>query len=164
MSVARILATAAFACSMICEGVEWNDLSNENWYSGRKLAPADLKGKVVMVNEWGVMCPPCRAMLPRMEEAWKALKSKPFVLIGSHRQGRNPEEVRKIVRENNLTYPIYEQAGIANEPSGDGMLPFLYVIDASGKVVYAGRSDRMAVAAVVGALFEIETAAQRRKF
>lgn len=149
--LARSLAAAAFVCAATCAGVEWKGLSEENWYSGRKLRPADLNGKVVMVDEWGVRCPPCRALLPRMEEIWKSFKSKPFVLIGSHRQGRQPEAVAELVKQNKLTYPIYDRAGIVDEPSNGGGIPFIYVVDANGKVVYSGRSDREAIAAVVNA-------------
>jgi len=149
--LARSLAAVAFACAATCVGVEWKGLSEENWYSGRKIGPADLKGKVVMVDEWGVRCPPCRALLPRMEEIWKSFKSKPFVLIGSHRQGRQPEAVAELVKQNKLTYPIYDRAGIVDEPSNGGGIPFIYVVDANGKVVYSGRSDREAIAAVVNA-------------
>lgn len=149
--LAKALAAVAFMCAATCAGVEWKGLSQENWYSGRKLSPADLKGKVVMVDEWGVRCPPCRALLPRMEEIWKSFKSKPFVLIGSHRQGRQPEAVAELVKQNKLTYPIYDRAGIVDEPSNGGGIPFIYVVDANGKVVYSGRSEREAIAAVVNA-------------
>jgi len=149
--IAKSFAAAAFACTATCAGVEWKGLSDENWYSGRKLSPADLNGKVVMVDEWGVRCPPCRALLPRMEEIWKSFKSKPFVLIGSHRQGRQPEAVAELVKQNKLTYPIYDRAGIVDEPSNGGGIPFIYVVDANGKVVYSGRNDREAIAAVVNA-------------
>ena len=66
--LARALAAAALACAATCRGVEWKGLSEERWYSGRKLDPSGLKGKVVLVDEWGVNCPPCRALLPRMED------------------------------------------------------------------------------------------------
>lgn len=152
---ALVLAVASLACAATCLGAEWKGLSSENWYSGRKISAADLKGKVVMVDEWGVRCPPCRALLPRMEEIWKSFKSKPFVLIGSHRQGRQPEAVEELVKKNNLTYPIYERAGIEGEPSNGGGIPFIYVVDAVGKIVYSGRSEREAVEAVVNALTSV---------
>ena len=85
------LLCAVFAiCAGMVGAVEWQGLSAENWYSGRKLAPSDLLGKVVLVDEWGVDCGPCRALLPKMEKIWQTFKSKPFILIGSHCQGRQP--------------------------------------------------------------------------
>jgi hypothetical protein len=133
----------------------WRGLDEANHYSGPLVTEADLLGKVVLVDEWGVRCPPCRALLPRMESLWSAYKSKPFVLLGSHRQGHQPDQVKELVKANKLTYPIYERAGLVGEPSGDGMLPFMYVVNHRGKVVYAGRSHQEATQAVVEALMKI---------
>lgn len=155
-AVARLAVLgAALLCAAVCVGVEWKGLSDENWYSGRKLTPGSLRGKVVMVDEWGAMCGPCIALLPRMEEIWNSFKTKPFVLLGSHRQRRDAEAVAELVKKNGLTYPIYQGAGIEGEPSNGGGVPFIYVVDARGKVVYSGRSDRDALGAVVNALSDM---------
>ena len=136
----------------------WRGLDEANHYSGPQVTEADLLGKVVLVDEWGVHCPPCRALLPSMESLWSAYKSKPFVLLGSHRQGNEPDKVKELVRANKLTYPVYERAGLADEPPGDGMLPYMYVVNHRGKVVYAGRSHQEATQAVVEALMKIDAA------
>ena len=141
--------------ALAAQAVGWKGLGEGNYYAGPKVTEADLAGKVVLVDCWGVGCPPCRALLPRMEEIWKSFRSKPFVLLGSHRQGRQPEKVAALVKANKLTYPQYDGAGIAEgEPSFRG-IPFLYVVNHRGKVVYSGHSDREATEAVVTALGEI---------
>lgn len=141
--------------ALVAQAVGWKGLGEGNYYAGPKVTEADLAGKVVLVDCWGVGCPPCRALLPRMEEIWKSFRSKPFVLLGSHRQGRQPERVAALVKANKLTYPQYDGAGIAEgEPSFRG-IPFLYVVNHRGKVVYSGHSDREATEAVVNALGEI---------
>lgn len=140
---------------LAAQGAGWKGLSEANYYAGPKITEADLAGKVVLVDCWGVNCPPCRALLPRMEELWKSFKSKPFVLLGSHRQGHQPEKVAELVKANKLTYPQYNGAGIAEgEPSFRG-IPFLYVVNARGKVVYSGHDERAATQAVVEAITEI---------
>ena len=141
--------------ALAAQAVGWKGLGEGSYYAGPKVTEADLAGKVVLVDCWGVGCPPCRALLPRMEEIWKSFRSKPFVLLGSHRQGRQPEKVAALVKANKLTYPQYDGAGIAEgEPSFRG-IPFLYVVNHRGKVVYSGHSDREATEAVVNALGEI---------
>lgn len=119
----------------------WKGLVEENWYSGPKLTEKDLVGKVVLVDKWGVRCPPCRALLPKMQKLYDSLKKrKNFVFIASHCQGRNNEAVAKLVKENNLTFPIYENVGLAaNEPTSR-YIPFMYVVDARGNVVYSGNN------------------------
>jgi hypothetical protein len=134
---------------------EWMNLADENYYSGPKIKAEDLVGKVVLVDEWGVNCPPCRALLPAMQSLWNSNKTKPFILLGSHRQGRSDSKVKELVEANKLTYPIYERAGLSVEPDNDGGLPFMYVLDHRGKVVYSGRSHDEVVSAVQKAIAAI---------
>lgn len=151
MNRAELAALAALSVFSL-NAANWRGLDDSSYYSGPKISEADLAGKVVMVDQWGINCPPCRALLPAMQKLWNANKSKPFVLIGSHCQGRNPEKVKELVDANKLTYPIYEWAGLADPPSSGGGLPFMYVVDHRGKVVYSGRSHEEAEAAVQKAI------------
>ena len=141
-----VLATTALGAQ------QWRNLTDENYYSGPKITADDLAGKVVLVDEWGINCPPCRALLPHMQKLWNANKGKPFMLIGSHRQGRAPEKVKELVDANKLTYPVYDYAGLVDEPSNGGGLPHMYVVNHRGKVVYSGRSHDECVAAVQAAI------------
>ena len=152
----KTMFTALVALSALSLNAEmWQGLTDANYYCGPKITEADLAGKVVMVDQWGINCPPCRALLPSMQKLWNANKSKPFMLIGAHCQGRNPKEVQALVDANKLTYPIYDWAGLANAPSSGGGLPFMYVVDHRGKVVYSGRSHDEAEAAVQKAIAAI---------
>ena len=150
----RLIALAVVAAgALTLRAAAWRGLTEAGYYSGPKLTEDDLDGKVVLVDCWGVNCPPCRALLPRMEQIWQGFKSKPFVLLGSHCQGRAPEKVAELVKANKLTYPIYDFTGLAQgEPPSGGGLPFMYVVNHRGKVVYAGRDERAATEAVVNAL------------
>lgn len=109
-----------------------------------------------MVDKWGVFCPPCRALLPKMQEIWKSFKGKNFILLGSHCQGRKEAEVQNLVKANKLTFPIYDWAGLAEgEPRSSG-IPFLYVVDHRGKVVYSGHNHNMALEAAQAAILALD--------
>lgn len=152
--IAVSLACAAFAGSVAFAGM-WRGLTESDHYSGPKLTEQDLSGKVVFVDCWGVNCPPCRALLPRIEQIWQSFKHKPVVVVGSHCQGRAPDKVAELVKANKLTYPIYERFGLAaGEPSFNG-LPFMYVVNHRGKVVYAGNGEREATEALVNAIGQV---------
>ena len=149
------LAALAALSALSLNAANWRGLDDSNYYSGPKISEADLAGKVVMVDQWGINCPPCRALLPSMQKLWNANKAKPFMLIGAHCQGRNPGKVKELVDANKLTYPIYDWAGLADAPSSGGGLPFMYVVDHRGKVVYSGRNHDEAEAAVQKAIAAI---------
>ena len=154
MNHTAFAAIAAFSVLSL-NAATWQGFTDSGHYSGPKITEADLAGKVVMIDQWGINCPPCRALLPAMQKLWNANKSKPFVLVGAHCQGHKPDEVMALVNANKLTYPIYDWAGLADAPSSGGGLPFMYVVDHRGKVVYSGRSHEEAEAAVQKAIAAI---------
>jgi thiol-disulfide isomerase/thioredoxin len=136
-----VLLAIGCASAFGAVGAEWVGLDEASYIAGPKITPADLVGKVVLVDKWGLNCPPCRALLPQMQKYWSAFASKGFVLIGSHRQEKKMDELKKLIGDNKLTYPIYQGAGIKNEPPSHS-LPFMYVVNHRGQVVYQGRSER----------------------
>lgn len=156
----HLVLALALAAAFASGAVEWRNIDEGSWIGGAKISSPDkLAGRVVLVDVWGVNCPPCRALLPRIEEIWEKFglpAGKPCVVIGSHRQERDDEALNELIKRNKLKYPIYQGAGIASgEPSSGGTIPFMYVLNHRGKVVYQGRSDREALEAVVNALGEI---------
>lgn len=125
------------ASATLASAAEWHGLNDDTWCSGPKLTPAKLKGKVVLVDKWGVYCPPCRASLPHIEALWKKFRAKPFVIIGSHCQGDKRDKIAALVEENKLTYSIYLNAGLVGEPRVSG-IPAYYIVDPRGEIVYQG--------------------------
>jgi len=149
---------AAALCASCITGLAetWRGLDESNHYSGPKLTENYLEGKVVLVDCWGVNCPPCRALLPRIEQIWQSFKHKPFVLVGSHCQARSVDRVAELVKENKLSYPMYQNFGLAQGEPSFNAIPFLYVVNHRGKVVFFGRDERAATEAVVNALAAID--------
>ena len=146
------LLIAAVALSAVFSAAAGELFRNDDdaaWVCGPKLTPEYLKGRVVLVDCWGINCPPCRALLPKLEKAWRARKDKPFVLVGAHVQGRDDAEIKKIVSKAGLSYPVYQQFGIAQGAPHYSGIPFLYVVDHRGKVVYSGANNEPAAMAAV---------------
>ena len=149
------LIAFAFAAA---QAVEWKNVDADHHLGGRKASTGYLQGKVVLVDRWGAHCPPCRALLSRVEDIWQSFKTKPFVVLGGHCKGwGTADEVAELIAEHKLTYSVYEDAGLATgEPKFDA-IPFLYVVDETGKVVYFGRDERDATQAIVTALTDVES-------
>lgn len=141
----------------LVQAVEWKNVDAEHYLGGRKASAGYLQGKVVLVDRWGAHCPPCRALLPRVEEIWQSFKTKPLVVLSGHCKGwGSAEEVKALIEENKLSYPVYEDAGLASGEPKFNAIPFLYVVDETGKVVYRGRDERNATQAIVTALTDME--------
>ena len=140
------------------QAVEWKNVDADHHLGGRKASAGYLQGKVVLVDRWGAHCPPCRALLSRVEDIWQSFKTKPFVVLGGHCKGwGTADEVAELITEHKLTYSVYEDAGLATgEPKFDA-IPFLYVVDETGKVVYSGRDERNATQTIVTALTDMES-------
>lgn len=136
MFLSTLLSAVLFATSASVAG-EWYGLNEGAWCSGPKLTPEKLRGKVVLVDRWGVFCPPCRRSLPHIESLWRKFRSRPFVIIGSHCQGDEREKIAELVKENKLTYSIYIKAGLYDEPQSRG-IPSYYIVNPYGKIVYSG--------------------------
>ena len=153
-----VLLAAILGIASLDAGVAWRNVDQDNYLAGRKASEGYLQGKVVLVDRWGLGCPPCRRLLPRVEEIWRSFRTKPFVVLGGHCKGwGDADGIRKLAKDLGLTYSIYEDAGLAvDEPRFSG-IPFLYVVDETGKVVYRGHDERIATEAVVQALTDMES-------
>lgn len=163
-----VFAAVLLSAVSLQAAVQWRNVDQAHYLAGRKASEGYLKGKVVLVDRWGLGCPPCRRMLPRLEEIWRGFRTKPFVVLGGHCKGwGDVEGIRNLVKDLGLTYSIYEDAGLAVGEPAFNSIPFLYVVDATGRVVYRGHDDRNATQAIVTALTDMESPrdiAQWRRF
>ena len=129
----------------------WKGLESANWYCGKKLTESSFDGKIVMVYVFSESSEDSVALLPRIENVWSAYKSKPLVVLGSHRGGKSAQAA-SIIKKAKVTFPVYEDAGRTQEPSAGGRYPIVYVVDDMGRMIYRGRSDLEATEAVVTAI------------
>ncbi len=129
----------------------WKGLEPENWYCGKKLTESSFDGKIVMVYVFSESSEDSVALLPRIENVWSAYKSKPLVVIGSHRGGKSAK-AESLIKKAKVTFPVYENVGRTQEPSAGGRYPIVYVVDDTGRMIYRGRSDLEATEAIVTAI------------
>lgn len=74
---------------------------------GTKITLSDLRGKIVVINLWATWCPPCRAEMPALENAYKQYKDSGVVVLGLNVTNQDSEsKVPRFVDEFGLTFPI----------------------------------------------------------
>ncbi len=168
MNKVSVFVAALVGAASLHAAVSWRNVDSDHYLAGRKCSEGYLQGKVVLVDRWGLGCPPCRKLLPRVEEIWQSFRTKPFVVIGGHCNGwGDADGVKKLAAELKLSYSVYEDAGLAVDEPLFNAIPFLYVVDETGKVVYMGHDERAATQAIVTALTDLESPrniAQWRRF
>lgn len=102
---------------------------------GDKVAKADMKGKVVVIENWGTHCPPCIASLPHLAELYKRNKEKGLVMIGAESQGSSKDEIEPLIDKAKVEYTITDGADGPIEVTG---IPHIFVFDRAGELVFHG--------------------------
>jgi peroxiredoxin len=103
-------------------------------FGGHKVKLADLKGDVIVLNFWATWCAPCRKELPLLEGAFKAYNKYGFQVLAVATENSVPEyELRPLAAK--MTIPFVKD--IRGPYQDLGAVPTNYIIDRSGKLVYA---------------------------
>lgn len=101
---------------------------------GQEVALGDFEGQVILVNNWAIWCPPCKAEMPVLQAYFEDHKKQGFSIIGIE-SGEHPADVAAFVDEYRLTFPVWP------DPTQESLtafqnnnLPNSYVIDKHGIV------------------------------
>ena len=80
-------------------------LALKDWLNSKALTPADLKGKIVVLDFWATWCGPCIASIPHNNELAKKYASQGVVFIGVC-SPNGAEKMQETVKKNKIEYPV----------------------------------------------------------
>lgn len=74
---------------------------------GENISLSELRGSPVLVNLWTSWCPPCRAEMPAMQEAYQAYRDQGFVILAVNATNQDShQDAIDFTEQYGLTFPI----------------------------------------------------------
>lgn len=110
--------------------VRWGEVVNDVAFDAK-----DVEGKVVVVEEWGVNCPPCIASLPEMAKLAKRYEKKGLVVVGLEVQNGTKEQILELLKDARVKYPVTKGG---NAPVSTGGIPHACIFGTDGKLLWHG--------------------------
>jgi thiol-disulfide isomerase/thioredoxin len=154
---AGIIAVVAATSVALCGGLRFGKSATTNasplpiegglpslnsateWINSAPLAPAALRGKVVLVDFWTYSCINWRRSLPYVRAWAEKYKDKGLVVIGVHSPEfsfeRDADNIRWAVKQMKIDYPIaVDSNGTLWSAFRNSYWPALYFIDVQGRI------------------------------
>ena len=103
------------------------------------IKPADLKGKVVLINLFATWCGPCQTELAEVQEIlWPKYKdNQDFLLLVIGRE-HTDEQLQKYNERKQFTFPLYpDPKREVFSLFAEKYIPRAYLFDKEGKLIYS---------------------------
>lgn len=123
---------------------------------GKKVALKDYRGKVVLINIWATWCGPCRQEIPDLIKLRNKYYDKGFEVLGVVVSSKE-EDVRKMVKEFKINYPVLFGTEKALKPFGKiPSIPRTFILNRDGEIVedFTGSRNFAFFDKVIGKFFE----------
>lgn len=123
--------------------------------AGEKVALADLKGSVVVVDFWATWCGPCRESLPEIDQLYQELKGRGLKVFAVN-EDESVDEVKRTIEGMRLHLPVLldKDHAVSERYAVEG-IPTTVVVGADGTVadVFVGAGNEIRLrAAVINAM------------
>lgn len=120
------------------EGKPMPPLQVQGWVNG-EVKPADMKGKVVVVDFYATWCGPCMAAIPHNNQMLEKYKDKGLVIVGVCTSDRGQERMPQTVKDKGIKYPTAQDPQLKSETAWRvNYYPTYAIIDRKGIVRILG--------------------------
>ena len=102
---------------------------------GKKIAMADLKGKMVLVNFWASDCPGCIKEMPALVETYKKHQAQGLEIIAVAMPYDPPAQVANYMRVKKLPFPVMHDgfSEMTEKFGGVNLVPTSYIFNKKGE-------------------------------
>ncbi|UCG87595.1 MAG: redoxin domain-containing protein [Gemmatimonadota bacterium] len=98
----------------------------------------ELRGKIVVINFWGVWCGPCVIEMPELQKLHEQYEADPDVVFLTIDYNDEPEHVREWIAKREYTFPVLLDDGYVSDVDVRAF-PTTWFIDRDGFIVYVKR-------------------------
>ena len=124
---------------------------------GRTYMLSRLRGQVVILNFWATWCPPCKAEMPALQQAYDAHRDQGLIVLALD-EGETPAQVAAFGQELALTFPLLLDPNYAvGDAYRVNAYPATFFVDRRGvirEVVYGGPMTRAFIERKIQSLLE----------
>ena len=111
------------------------DFTLPNIDGGKLTKLSDYHGKVVFLNFWATWCKPCEEEIPSMENLYRSLKGRDFVILALSTDKTPPETVKTFTDNYGVTFTVlHDRRGKVKEAYKTTGFPETFIIDQNGIV------------------------------
>jgi peroxiredoxin len=102
--------------------------------AGGKIALSSYRGRLVLLNFWGMFCPPCREEMPTLQDVWRRYRARGVVVLAVSEDRTSRRRIAAYVRRYAYTFPILlDPDGGARRRYAVDVLPVTYLIGTGGR-------------------------------
>ncbi len=114
-------------------------------FSGKKRKLSEFRGKYLLLDVWGLWCPPCRVEMPYLREAHKRFQTRNLEIVGFNTDPMPPGEIKKALDANGMNWTQARLESIfdlVNKELRIESFPTTFLISPEGKILSMSRSIR----------------------
>jgi thiol-disulfide isomerase/thioredoxin len=117
------------------------------WSDGKRRELIDERGKIVVIDFWGVWCKPCTQLVPVIKKLQNKYSPRDVVFVSVHTAGVEMDQVKKALQREEWSIPTGLDDGdsITNGVTvrrfGVIGYPTLVIVGRDGRVVYNSSAD-----------------------
>ncbi len=98
--------------------------------------PADMAGKVLLLNFWATWCPPCKAEMPSIQALYDKTRDVAFDVMAIS-VAEKKATVAQFLKDNpRYTFPVFlDESGSASGPFVGRGIPTTFILDKQGRAI-----------------------------